>query len=99
MKVIQSDESLVRIAFMGKLDSTYVSNHEVKLFALLNGVKGPVYFDFSEVNFISSLGIRMILMASREVKRQGFTLLIEKSNADVENIFNMVGLGNLLNPL
>jgi len=97
MKIIQSDESLVKIAFAGKLDSSYVSNNEVKLFALLNGVEGPVVLDFSEVIFISSLGIRMILMATREVKRQGFTLKIENTNPEVGNIFNMVGLGDLLN--
>ena len=97
MKVIQSDESMVKIAFSGKLDSTYVSNNEVKFFALLNGIEGPVVLDFSEVSFISSLGIRMILMAYKEIKRQGFTLKIENTSDDVENVFLMTGLEDLLN--
>ena len=97
MKVVQSDESLVKIAFTGKLDSNYVSTIDVKLFALLNGIEGPVVFDFSEVIFISSLGIRMVLMAFKDIKRQGFTLKIENSNEDVENVFLMTGLEDLLN--
>ena len=97
MKIVQSDESLVKIAFAGKLDSNYVSTIDVKLFALLNGIEGPVVFDFSEVSFISSLGIRMVLMAFKEVKRQGFTLKIENSNDDVENVFLMTGLVELFN--
>lgn len=97
MKVIQSDESIVKIALAGKLDSSNISNIEVKFFALLNGIEVPVVLDFSEVTFISSLGIRMILMATKEVKRQGFTLKIENANGEVANIFNMVGLGDLLN--
>ena len=71
MKVIQSNESGVKIAFAGKLDSIYISNNEAKFFALLNGLEAPVVLDFSEVRYIGSLGIRMVLMALKEVKRQG----------------------------
>ncbi len=96
MKVIQSDESMVKIALSGKLDSNYVSNNDVKFFALLNGLEGAVVLDFSEVTFIGSLGIRMILMALKEVKRQGFTMKIEHAVPNVENIFLMTSLGDLL---
>ena len=96
MKVIQSDESACRIAFSGKLDSTYISNNDVKFFALLNGVESNVILDFTEVSFIGSLGIRMILMALKDVKRQGYTLKIENTVPDVENIFLMTSLGDLL---
>ncbi len=97
MKVLQSDETLVKIAFSGKLDSASVSTIEVKLFALLNGIESPVVFDFTEVGFIGSLGIRMVLMAAKEVKRQGYTLKIENANDDVENVFMLTSLGDLLN--
>jgi len=97
MKVIQSDETLVKIAFSGKLDSAYVSNNEVKFFALLNGIEANVILDFTEVSFIGSLGIRMVLMAVKDVKRQGYSLKIENSNTDVENIFLLTSLGDLLN--
>ena len=96
MKVLQSDESLVKIAFSGKLDSSNVSNIDVKFFAMLNGLEANVILDFSDVNFIGSLGIRMVLMAVKEVKRQGYILKIENSSAEVENIFRMTGLGDLL---
>jgi anti-anti-sigma factor len=96
MKVIQSDQALVKIALTGKLDSTYVSNNDVKFFALLNGLEAPVILDFSEVSFIGSLGIRMILMALKEVKRQGYTMKIVNVTPNVENIFLMTSLGDLL---
>ena len=97
MKVIQSDDSLVKIAFAGKLDSIYVSKNDVRFFALLNGLEAPVILDFSDVTFIGSLGIRMVLMALKEVKRQGYTLKIENAKPDVKNIFLMTSLGDLLN--
>ena len=96
MIVIQSDETLVKIAFSGRLDSNYVSNHDVKFFALLNGIEAPVILDFSEVSFIGSLGIRMILMALKDVKRQGYTLKIENAGPNVINVFQMTSLGDLL---
>ncbi len=96
MKVIQSDESLLKIAFSGKLDTANISEYEVKFFALLNGIETPVVLDFSEVHFIGSMGIRMVLMAVKDIKRQGFTLKIEHYNATVESIFIMTGLKDLL---
>ena len=96
MKVIQSDESLIKIALDGKLDSIYISNNEVKFFALLNSLEAPVILDFSGVSYIGSLGIRMILMALKEVRRQGYTLKIENAVPNVENIFQMTSLGDLL---
>ena len=91
MKVIQSDETLLKIAFKGKLDSAKVAENEVKFFALLNGIETPVVLDFSEVHFIGSMGIRMVLMAVKDVKRQGFTLKIDNYNDAVGNIFVMTG--------
>lgn len=96
MKVIQSDESLLKIAFTGKIDSANISTYEVKFFALLNGIETPVVLDFSEVQFVGSMGIRLVLMAVKEVKRQGFTLKIENYNDAVGNIFVMTGLRDLL---
>ena len=96
MRVIQSDESLVKIAFSGRLDSNYVSNNDVKFFANLNGISAPVILDFSDVSFIGSLGIRMILMALKDVKRQGYTLKIENAGPNVITVFQMTSLGDLL---
>ncbi len=96
MKVIQSDESLVKIAFSGRLDSNYISNNDVKFFALLNGLEAPVVLDFSGVSFLGSLGIRMILMALKDVKRQGYTLKIEHAGPNVKDVFEMTSLGDLL---
>jgi anti-sigma B factor antagonist len=96
MKVIQSDESLLKIAFSGRLDSNYISNNDVRFFALLNGLEAPVVLDFSEVSFLGSLGIRMILMALKDVKRQGYTLKIEHAGSNVKDVFEMTSLGDLL---
>lgn len=96
MRVIQSDETLVKIAFSGRLDSNYVSSYDVKFFALLNGIEAPVILDFSEVSFIGSLGIRMILMALKDVKRQGYTLKIANAGPNVITVFQMTSLGDLL---
>ncbi len=96
MKVVESDEKLVRISFSGKLDSAYVSNNDIKFFALLNGIEAPVVLDFLEVSFLGSLGIRMILMGLKEVQRQGFTLKIANAGPNIRNVFEMTSLGDLL---
>ena len=96
MKVIQSDESMVKIALSGRVDSNYVTNHDMKFFAYLKDIKGPVVLDFLEVSFIGSLGIRMILMALKEIKKQGYTLKIMNAGPNVKSVFQMTSLGDLL---
>lgn len=96
MEILQSDKSLLKIAFSGKLDANKAANEAAKFYALLNNRKSPVIIDFSEISFLSSLGIRMLLTASKDLKRNGYTLKIEGATLEVEKVLLTAGLGELL---
>jgi anti-anti-sigma factor len=95
-EVLQSDETILLIAFKGKLDGNNLANQDVRFHALLNHQDTPVILDFSEVSFISSLGIRMLIIAYKDMKRQGQTLSVVKTIPEVEEVLRMVGLEELL---
>lgn len=95
-EILKSDESVLVIAVKGELDTYNLSNHEAKFHALLNNQKSPVILDFTEVTYMSSLGIRMILVASKDLKRNGFSLKIENPNEEVEKVLTMTGFASFL---
>ena len=96
LKIIQSDETLLKIAFTGKLDAINLPNVEMKFHALINNQNSPVILDFSEVSFLASLGIRMLLTAAKDVRRQGYDLKIDNASAEIKNVFYMAGLTAML---
>ena len=95
-EILKSDESVLVIAVKGELDTFNLSNHEAKFHALLNNQKSPVILDFTEVTYMSSLGIRMILIASKDLKRNGFDLKIENATEEVEKVLTMTGFASFL---
>lgn len=96
LKILQSDETLLKIAFTGKLDAINLPNVEMKFHALINNQFSPVILDFSEVSFLASLGIRMLLTASKDVRRQGHDLKIDNASEEIKKVFHMAGLSSML---
>jgi len=96
LKILQSDETLLKIAFAGKLDAINLPHVEMKFHALINNQNSPVILDFSEVSFLASLGIRMLLTASKDVRRQGHELKIDNASEEIKNVFDMAGLTSML---
>lgn len=96
IEIIQSEKKLLKLAFEGKLDANSVAHNSAKFFELLKNRKGPVFVDFSEVTYLSSLGIRMLLTASKDVKDQGHEFKIENPTPEIEKIFMTAGLTDLL---
>ena len=94
--IIRSDENLMKLAFAGKLDTLAVGQHELRFHALLNGQNTPVILDFSEVTFLASMGIRMLLVAAKDLKNQGHSLKIENVASDVRHVFETAGLTDFL---
>lgn len=69
MEVIKSDDSLLRVALKGRLDSPGVEAIELKFNATIAPARTHTLVDLSGVSFLSSLGIRMLLTMARILNR------------------------------
>jgi len=96
IKVIIDDANQLEIAFFGKLDTLGVGEVETKVYALLNGVSKQVYFDFAEVSYLSSMGIRLIISAMRMTKRAECSLLIINANESVRKVLEMINMDEVI---
>ena len=78
----------------GRLDATAAPELEREVKSSLDGVKTLV-FDFMELDYISSAGLRVLLYAQKVMNHQG-EMTIRNANAAVKEIFEITGFLEIL---
>jgi anti-anti-sigma factor len=74
----------------GKVDNDGSEILQATLTPLLTG--GHVALDFTRVEYITSSGFRVLMVALREQTARGGRLLIGNMNSDVRGYFDVAGL-------
>ena len=92
---VERDFELVTLEITGRLDTTTAPNLETVISELLNDTKELV-FDMSELEYISSAGISVLLGTYKKMNSSQGIMRIEKVNDIVYEIFEMTGLLQLL---
>lgn len=80
----------------GRLDSGTSRDFEQALFKRIDDGEQLLVLDFSEVAFISSAGLRVLLSAAKRVKAQGGRMAICSASKQVKEIFDITGCTTLL---
>lgn len=75
LQVLEESELLTRVALKGRLDTGGVDRVETRLNAAL-ARDGHGVVDLSDVTFLASLGIRMLISAARMLDRRGKRLVL-----------------------
>jgi anti-sigma B factor antagonist len=91
----QKNGTELTVFMVGSLDATAAPELEHELNAQWEGV-AELVLDFTDVSFISSAGIRIILWARKQMDSRG-KMTLKNTNENVREIFEMVGLTNELN--
>ncbi|MBR4880021.1 MAG: STAS domain-containing protein [Clostridia bacterium] len=93
---VERDFELITLEITGRLDTTTAPNLEAVVRELSEDIKELV-FNMSEVEYISSAGIRVLLGAYKKMKSNQGLMRIEKANDMVREVFEMTGLEQMLN--
>ena len=88
-----NDIHIVSIA--GSLDSTTSPEAQKSLTAMLAGAK-KVALDFSELDYISSAGLRVLLGAAKQLRASGGKLGMFGLNQSVREVFEISGFATIL---
>ena len=78
----------------GRIDTTTAPQMETELKESLSGVT-ELKLDFSEVEYISSAGLRVLLLAQKKMNAQG-KMSIYGVSEDVMEVFEITGFGDIL---
>ena len=90
-----SDGQKLTVKLIGEVDSMNVAEIEEKLLKEVEGVTDLI-FDLSELEYISSAGLRVLLQMQKMMKAQG-NMVIINTNEEVMEIFKVTGFVRLLN--
>ena len=88
------DAGCLTVGLEGRLDTTTAPQLEAELKASLPGVTSLI-FDFSQLEYISSAGLRVILYAQKVMNKQG-TMVLRHVNEMVMEVFEITGFSTIL---
>jgi anti-anti-sigma factor len=66
------------------------------LFSAVAGAKRAIVVDISQVDFITSLGVRLLLNGARAVEKNGGKLVLLSPNENVHSVLRIAGIEQLI---
>ena len=87
--------SALTVALEGRLDTTTAPKLEAELRPAMEGMKSLV-MDLSRLDYVSSAGLRVLLMAQKVMNRQG-SMVIRNVKPEIMDIFDVTGFVDILN--
>lgn len=95
-EVIELAPTANKIVLVGRLDSTTVGGVEAQFTAAVAGSGRNAVLDLRDLEFLSSLGIRMLLSVARVVTRRGGQMVLFGARPMVAEVLNAMALEEVL---
>jgi anti-sigma B factor antagonist len=96
MDVSSLGDRLVRVRLTGRLDSQGVDRVETRFVASIVPGGNSAIVDLSQVDFVSSMGIRMLVSTARTLKTRQASLAVFGAPDRVNQVFEAISLSKLL---
>ena len=106
MTVIDENDSFTHVALSGRVDINSIGDWDQKFTELLVGRKKPAIVDLSGVDYMSSIGLRMLIAASKPLSSHDAQMVLLDPQPNIEEVlrtsaFHRImpivhGLGNAL---
>lgn len=94
---IEEIEGKIVLRTSGRLDASSSPVLEKKLNQLIGDEKKQILIDFSQVNYLSSAGMRLLLSVTKKLKaKEGFLVIFALAEEAME-IIKMAGFERILN--
>lgn len=94
IKIINNDQE-TRVCLAGELDTLATTEQTDELNQVLALADKALEVDCSELEYISSAGLRFFMQLKRTSDAQGGSVHVTHLNEDVADIFHMSGFQNL----
>jgi len=74
------------------MDNVTSADVEAKIGSALDATPPALILDFSEVQFVSSIGLRVLLMAAKRCRKQNAKLALYSVSPQIVDLFGVSGL-------
>ena len=93
--VVEQDSFFI-LKLKGRLDTTTSSQLEAKLIDAINEASKHFILDCKDLEYISSAGLRVILMAAKKIKALKGQFFLTSLSSNVRQVFEISGFLNLI---
>lgn len=95
MNIVKNkQDSKLTLALEGRLDTTTAPQLETELKDTVEGVT-DLEFDFQDLEYLSSAGLRVLLAAQKTMNKQG-KMVIRHVNETIQEVFEVTGFVDIL---
>jgi anti-sigma B factor antagonist len=95
MQVEELDNGVTNVVLRGRLDTVGAGVIDLK-FNVIAGSKRAIVVDLSEVDFLASLGIRVLVIGAKAVKNKGGKIVLLSPDENVHSVLKTAGIEQLI---
>ena len=95
MITINEENDGMRAIFEGRLDTPAAVKAQQEITPLLENADKTIILDCTNLEYISSSGLRLFLTLRKETGAKGGKVIIENINEELRKVFMMTGFFNL----
>ena len=92
---ITEENDGLRAVFEGRLDTPAAVKAQREITPLLENADKTIILDCTNLEYISSSGLRLFLTIRKEAGAKGGNVIIENINEEIRKVFMMTGFFNL----
>ena len=94
IKEIKMEKEIV-LMIEGRLDTSTSGELEKKILAMMEGGEKNFVVDFTAMDYISSAGLRVLLMAAKKTAKLSGKVILAALSANVKEVFDIAGLTSI----
>ena len=94
VKIYQENE-VTTVKLIGRLDTPSAQEITKELEPVMGNASGTIVMDCSEMTYISSSGLRIVLSLRKAAATKGGTVIVKSISNDIRQVFMMTGFLNL----
>jgi len=93
--IINKMDAETQVRLIGRLDTPAAQDVSKQLEPVIDDASGTTVLDCSEMNYISSSGLRIFLTLRKAAASRGGKVIIKNISDDIRQVFMMTGFLNL----
>lgn len=94
---IKEKEGILTGVLCGRLDTAAAQQFEKDMQPLMEKADKPIVLDCSQLDFISSSGLRLFLALRKQTLAKGGNVTIKGVNPEIKQVFTITGFFSLFN--
>jgi anti-sigma B factor antagonist len=94
---IKDDQDVIRITVNGDIEMMTIKSFKQKLFEIGQNTNKNIEIDLSNVDYIDSSGVGVLISLLKLQKKKGKALIINKVSSKVLNVLKLSSLSDVFN--